>query len=403
MQNIRIAKSKFLVGFFVLNFIVSMTLQPVVFNAIAGGTLTITCDNVSISGDVYTLNGSWQAIDFPGQSSQYDTAMFSPAGTSADTSSKDSPDTFNITNGPTEFSGNPHNPDMSGTWSNQVTFVSTPSSVFATLYHSQVPGAETSGDAVCSFVIATPTPTPSITPTPSTTPTPNVTPTLTPVVTPTPDITPTPTPDVTPTPTPDVTPTPTPNITPAPTPTVNPVTLLVTTSSTGDGAGTVTSSDNKINCHTGSDEGCTATYNDGDQVTLTATADSGSTFEDTWSGACTGNNPTCSLTVTSGSSANAHFSMSPTPTPAPTGCTSNCGGGTFTSFVPTPTPIVLGASITPTPTPLVLGASTTLPNTSLTFMDSLFISFFSAIAMTGMMMMLIGYEFLPAGVLKRLD
>ncbi len=116
------------------------------------GNLAITCDNVSINGNVWTMSGTWHAYDFPGQASDYDAAIFSPSGTIADGSSKDAPDTFAATSSG-EFYGNEHNPDMAGTWSNQVTFNTPPTGIFATLAHSQITGNESSGDAFCSFVI----------------------------------------------------------------------------------------------------------------------------------------------------------------------------------------------------------------------------------------------------------
>jgi uncharacterized repeat protein (TIGR01451 family) len=121
----------------------------------------ITCDNVSINGNTWTFSGTWQAYDYQGLSTQYNTALFSPSGTLADASSKDSPDTFVITTPPgadTDFTGG-NQEDMSGTWSNEIVFATPPASVSAMLYHSQVPGAESSGDAVCFFVLPPQNPT----------------------------------------------------------------------------------------------------------------------------------------------------------------------------------------------------------------------------------------------------
>lgn len=122
--------------------------------AYAAATLSITCDNVTIDGDTWTFSGTWQAIDIAGQpATQYDAAVFSPTGVQADDSSKDSPDVFNITQSGTDFAGEENKNDAEGNWTNEVTFLTPPSEVFATLYHSQIPGAETSGDAVCEFVL----------------------------------------------------------------------------------------------------------------------------------------------------------------------------------------------------------------------------------------------------------
>ena len=37
----------------------------------AAGDLSISCGNVSINGNVWTISGTWSAIDFPGQDSAY--------------------------------------------------------------------------------------------------------------------------------------------------------------------------------------------------------------------------------------------------------------------------------------------------------------------------------------------
>jgi len=69
------------------------------------GGLSITCDNIVIEGGVWTFSGGWEAIDFPGQDNQYNVAIFSPAGNSIDDDSKDTPDTFIITFGPSKYTG----------------------------------------------------------------------------------------------------------------------------------------------------------------------------------------------------------------------------------------------------------------------------------------------------------
>jgi len=76
----------------------------------------------------------------------------------------------------------------------------------------------------------------------------------------------------------------------------------------GTGSGTVASSPSGINC--GST--CSANYNNGTSVTLTATASSGSTFTG-WSGACTGTGA-CTVTMDAAKSVSAAFGVLP---PAP--------------------------------------------------------------------------------------
>ncbi|MHA2620842.1 MAG: InlB B-repeat-containing protein [bacterium JZ-2024 1] len=66
----------------------------------------------------------------------------------------------------------------------------------------------------------------------------------------------------------------------------------LTVSSTGSGTGVVTSNPPGINCGTV----CTAPFDDGSQVSLTATPDSGSVFS-SWSGDCTGTSATVNVTM----------------------------------------------------------------------------------------------------------
>jgi glucose/arabinose dehydrogenase len=80
----------------------------------------------------------------------------------------------------------------------------------------------------------------------------------------------------------------------------------LTVSEAGTGSGTVTSSPAGINCP----GTCTANYNSGTVVTLTAAAASGSTFTG-WSGACSGTG-TCSVTMSVAKSVTATFSASAT-------------------------------------------------------------------------------------------
>lgn len=76
----------------------------------------------------------------------------------------------------------------------------------------------------------------------------------------------------------------------------------LTVNKSGTGTGTVTSSPAGINC--GSD--CTEGYVSGTSVTLTATAATGSTFAG-WSGACSGTNPTCTVSMTAARTVTATF------------------------------------------------------------------------------------------------
>lgn len=118
---------------------------PLTALAVSPAVLQITCDAVVQNGNLWTFSGTFNAQSYPGNSNQYDAAVFSPAGTVADSSSKDAPDTFVLTLDT--------NPQIQGTWANTVEFLSVPTSVSATLYHQAVPGNESSGDATCVFVI----------------------------------------------------------------------------------------------------------------------------------------------------------------------------------------------------------------------------------------------------------
>gem|GEM_PF-6574255 len=162
----------------------------------------------------------------------------------------------------------------------------------------------------------------------------------------------------------------------------------------GDGSGTVTSTSTpdaipQINCSTASELGCSAVYASGTVVTLTAVPNQDSTFVGTWSGDCSGDDPVCTITMTSDKTVNAHFSKKVV---ASTGCVSNCGTSSPSSFsgggngggggggnsISPPIPQVAGAiTFAPSITmpdsqisnqiPEVLGASTSLPRTGLPF------------------------------------
>jgi len=103
-----------------------------------------------------------------------------------------------------------------------------------------------------------------------------------------------------------------------------PPTFTLTVATQGTGNGTVTSQAGlapAINCTTGSASGCTATYNSGQSVVLTATplASNNSTFAG-WSGACTNRSGTCSVTMTQAQSVTATFNL-PGATPSFTSAT----------------------------------------------------------------------------------
>lgn len=83
----------------------------------------------------------------------------------------------------------------------------------------------------------------------------------------------------------------------------------LTVARVGTGSGTVTSTPAGINCGSG----CTASYAGGASVTLTASADAGSSFAG-WSGACTGSGP-CVVAMTAARSVTATFNST-----APTTC-----------------------------------------------------------------------------------
>lgn len=94
--------------------------------------------------------------------------------------------------------------------------------------------------------------------------------------------------------------------------TIPPLTHSLTVNTAGSGSGSVTSSPAGINC--GST--CSHAFTAGTQVTLTATADSGSTFEGWSGGGCSGT-ATCTVTLNSDATVTATFTANP---PPPTQC-----------------------------------------------------------------------------------
>ena len=101
----------------------------------------------------------------------------------------------------------------------------------------------------------------------------------------------------------------------------NEYTLTVTI--TGDGSGIVESTDTNISCDSsGSSTQCVQVYNAGTVVDLTATADPGSNFDNSWTtgfDTCTGNTSPCQVTMNSNVDLVAHFDLD--------GITTNGGGG----------------------------------------------------------------------------
>lgn len=78
---------------------------------------------------------------------------------------------------------------------------------------------------------------------------------------------------------------------------------------TGNGSGTVTSAPSAIDCaatNAVTSGACNASFADGATVTLTATPTNGSAFTG-WTGACTGTNATCTVTMAGARSASARF------------------------------------------------------------------------------------------------
>ncbi len=84
----------------------------------------------------------------------------------------------------------------------------------------------------------------------------------------------------------------------------------LTVSNVGSGSGVVTSSPSGINCGTT----CTAGFMGGSTVTLTAAANTGSTFNG-WSGVCAGSTPSCTVFMDSTKTAAANFAVAGTITP----------------------------------------------------------------------------------------
>jgi RHS repeat-associated protein/uncharacterized repeat protein (TIGR02543 family) len=113
----------------------------------------------------------------------------------------------------------------------------------------------------------------------------------------------------------------------------------LTTTKTGNGSGTIASLQTGIDCGTT----CSALYDWGTSVTLAATPATGSTFTG-WSGACTGTDTTCTVTMNQLQAVNADFTLMKMPlTVTQTGSGSGSGSGTGT-ITSVPAGIACGAT-----------------------------------------------------------
>jgi len=133
--------------------------------------------------------------------------------------------------------------------------------------------------------------------------------------------------------------------------TFNKVQFALTVTLAGTGNGTVVSTPQGINCGSG----CTADFNSGSQVTLTATPASGSSFEG-WSGAGCAGTGTCVVTMSAAESVTATFNTGANFTFAPT-------AGTTTTVTTNPGGnIVVGLTISgPVKETINLGCTSNAP------------------------------------------
>jgi uncharacterized repeat protein (TIGR01451 family)/uncharacterized repeat protein (TIGR02543 family) len=120
--------------------------------------------------------------------------------------------------------------------------------------------------------------------------------------------------------------------------TVNPIQHTLTVTPAGTGVGTVTSDVGGINCGTT----CSDSFASGTVVTLTATADPGSTFTG-WGGDCSGTVSPTSVTITSDKTCTATFDLVPPASFTLTITSAGSGNGTVTS---SPAGIDCGADCT---------------------------------------------------------
>ena len=136
-----------------------------------------------------------------------------------------------------------------------------------------------------------------------------------------------------------------------------PATFSLSVSKAGAGTGSVTSTPAGIDCGAT----CSASYDDGTNVTLMATAAAGSQF-DGWSGDCTGTG-SCTVTMSAARSVTATFSTIP---PATIDKPATLAGKTFTATaagvvtlpIGNPNGVLAQGEVTLTTTSLVAGALT---------------------------------------------
>jgi uncharacterized repeat protein (TIGR02543 family) len=120
-------------------------------------------------------------------------------------------------------------------------------------------------------------------------------------------------------------------------------TFTISVSKSGTGTGIV--SGTGINCGTDCSESYATSSNT--SITLTATPSAGSVFAG-WSGACTGTNTTCTVSMTSDKSVTATFTQIPVTTYTLTTSTTGTGAGTITGNT---SPYTSGTTATLTATP----------------------------------------------------
>jgi hypothetical protein len=171
--------------------------------------------------------------------------------------------------------------------------------------------------------------------------------------------------------------------TPTPTPTSTPTTYRLSVSTSGDGHGSVTAPG--IECSTDvMEDDCGEEYPAGSEVEVTATAQEGSNFNSSWSGACTGNNPVCVVVMDGDKNLDGHFALN-------SSSGSRRGSGRGSQSMSTPTPSVTpDASNGTNGDGEVLGASTQLPETGLNGTEGVLVASFIMIILAGILLAVSG-------------